>query len=162
MIKKMILAAAVVGGIAGMGAESTAAVAAPPAPPPSCHGAPGGMPFLGQVSLTKAQRKKIDAILKADHPDFHADMEKESGLHHQIQDLLATPGKVDQAQIVSLQQQIASIHQAHEAERLQTAIRIHDVLTADQLTQIKAAQDKADSLHAQLRALMAPPSPPTP
>ena len=156
MFKKMILAATLVGGFAGISAE--AAVAAPP-PPPSCHGAPGGMPFLAQVNLSKAQRKKIDAILKADHPAFHADMDKESGLHHQIQDLLATPGKVDEAQIASLQQQIASIHQTHEAARVQTAIRIHDVLTADQLSQIKATQDKADSLHAQLRALMAPPAP---
>ena len=160
MFKKMILAATLVGGFAGISAE--AAVAATPPPPPSCHGAPGGMPFLAQVNLSKAQRKKIDAILKADHPDFHADMDKESGLHHQIQDLLATPGKVDEAQIASLQQQIASIHQAHEAARVQTAIRIHDVLTADQLAQIKATQDKADSLHAQLRALMAPPAPPAP
>ncbi|GAN88263.1 periplasmic heavy metal sensor [Komagataeibacter intermedius] len=168
MMKKMILAATIVGGMAaGFSGQAVAAHHhAPPPPPGGCGmmggpGAPGGfgMPFLGNVQLTSAQHKKLKAILQDSHPDFRADMEKEHQLHKQIQDLLVVPGKVDEAQIVSLQQQITAIHQQHEAGRLQTAIRIHDILTTDQLNQIRDTQDKVASLHEQLRALTAPPAP---
>ncbi|MCE2564271.1 periplasmic heavy metal sensor [Komagataeibacter sp. FNDCF1] len=164
MMKKMIMAAAVAGSLASLSGQALAAHHAPP-PPPGCNGGMGGpggfggMPFLGNVQLTSAQHKKLKAILQDSHPDFHADMEKEHQLHRQIQDLLATPGKVDESQIVGLQQQIAQMHQLHEAARLQTAIRIHDILTTDQLNQIRATQDKVASLHEQLRALTAPPPP---
>ncbi|MBL7233822.1 periplasmic heavy metal sensor [Komagataeibacter oboediens] len=169
MMKKMILAATIVGGMAaGFSGQAVAAHhhAPPPPPPGGCGmmggpGGPGGfgMPFLGNVQLTAAQHKKLKAILQDSHPDFRADMEKEHQLHKQIQDLLVVPGKVDEAQIVSLQQQITAIHQQHEAGRLQTAIRIHDILTTDQLNQIRDTQDKVASLHEQLRALTAPPAP---
>ncbi|MBV1822517.1 periplasmic heavy metal sensor [Komagataeibacter oboediens] len=169
MMKKMILAATIVGGMAaGFSGQAVAAHhhAPPPPPPGGCGmmggpGGPGGfgMPFLGNVQLTAAQHKKLKAILQDSHPDFRADMEKEHQLHKQIQDLLVVPGKVDEAQIVSLQQQITAIHQQHEAGRLQTAIRIHDILTTDQLNQIRDTQDKVASLHEQLRALTALPAP---
>ena len=164
MMKKMILAATIVGGMAaGFSGQAVAAHHAPPPPPGGCGGPGGpggfGMPFLGNVQLTSAQHKKLKAILQDSHPDFRADMDKEHKLHQQIQDLLATPGKVDESQIVGLQQQITQLHQLHEAARLQTAIRIHDILTADQLNQIRETQGKIDSLHEQLRALTAPPPP---
>ncbi|GBQ46698.1 periplasmic heavy metal sensor [Komagataeibacter sucrofermentans] len=174
MMKKLILAATIVGGMAtGLSGQAFAKHHhCPPPPPPGggCGmmagpmGGPGGgaygMPFLGNVQLTSAQHKKLQAILKDSHPDFHADMEQEHGLHKQIQALLVAPGKVDESQIVGLQQQITAIHQRHEAARLQTAIRIHDILTPDQLNQIHATQDKIDSLHEQLHALTAPPQSP--
>lgn len=165
MMKKMILAAAVAGSLASLSGQALAAHHARQ-PPPGCNGGMGGpggfggMPFLGNVQLTAAQHKKLKAILQDSHPDFRADMDKEHQLHKQIQDLLATPGKVDESQIVGLQQQITAMHQQHEAARLQTAIRIHDILTTDQLNQIRDTQDKIDSLHQQLRALTAPPPPP--
>ncbi|AHI26028.1 hypothetical protein H845_2098 [Komagataeibacter xylinus E25] len=162
MMKKMILAATIVGGMAaGFSGQAVAAHHAPPPGGCGMMGGPGGfgMPFLGNVQLTAAQHKKLKAILQDSHPDFHADMDKEHQLHKQIQDLLATPGKVDESQIVGLQQQITQIHQQHEAARLQTAIRIHDILTTDQLNQIRETQDKVASLHEQLRALTAPPAP---
>ncbi|GCE83208.1 hypothetical protein MSKU15_1559 [Komagataeibacter diospyri] len=166
MMKKMILAATIVGGMAA-GFSGQAVAAHHQAPPPGgcgMMGGPGGpggfgMPFLGNVQLTSAQHKKLKAILQDSHPDFRADMDKEHQLHKQIQDLLATPGKVDESQIVGLQQQITAMHQQHEAARLQTAIRIHDILTTDQLNQIRETQDKVASLHEQLRALTAPPAP---
>ncbi len=163
MMKKMILTATLIGGLAGLSGQALAAHHAPPHG--GCMpGGPGGfggmgMPFLANVQLTSAQHKKLQAILKDEHPDFHADMEQEHQLHKQIQELLATPGKVDQARIEGLQQQIATLHQQHEAAHLQTAIRIHDILTADQLNQIRETEEKVDSLHEQLRALTAPPPP---
>lgn len=162
MMKKMILAATLVGGLAGLSGQALAAHHAPHQGPGCFPGGPGGfngMPFLSNVQLTNAQQKKLKAILNDSHPDFHADMEQEHQLHKQIQDLLATPGKVDEAKITSLQQQIETLHQQHEAAHLQTAIRIHDILTADQLNQIRETQDKVASLHEQLRALTAPPPP---
>lgn len=166
MMKKMILAAAVAGSLASLSGQALAAHHHAPPPPGGCNGGMmggpggfGGMPFLGNVQLTAAQHKKLKAILQDSHPDFHADMEKEHQIHRQIQDLLATPGKVDESQIVGLQQQITQLHQLHEAARLQTAIRIHDILTTDQLNQIRETQGKIDSLHEQLRALTAPPPP---
>ncbi|GAL97194.1 hypothetical protein AA0312_0969 [Acetobacter tropicalis NRIC 0312] len=114
--------------------------------------------MLEGISLTKQQRKKIDAILSDAHDQDQTDsIRNDMGkLHEQIQDQLTTPGPINKDQINTLLQQQASLRAQQEARHLDVAERIHDVLTDDQLAQIKARQTKIRDLMEQLREVQHP------
>ncbi|MFE8873340.1 Spy/CpxP family protein refolding chaperone [Acetobacter persici] len=144
MMKKALLATALtLGMLTTAGAAAYAEETAPPPPPPpgACH-PPGPVLNLDGVKLTSAQKKKIKAILDANRPDPKADMAQDHALHDQIRTLLTTPGQVDTDQLNSLTQQIGTLHAQHEAQRLQTDVQIHDVLTKKQLKQIAEKKDE--------------------
>ncbi|CAP57036.1 Spy/CpxP family protein refolding chaperone [Gluconacetobacter diazotrophicus] len=162
MFKKTIMAVTVLAGLSG-----TAAMAQD-APPPDGgmhgewghHGPHGGMHgdmgFLAGLNLTPAQHKQLHAIFAAAHKDHKGDWQQFHGLHQQIEELLLTPGPVDRAKLTALTQQIDAAHQAEAAERLDIAVKIHDILTPAQLAQAKERADKIHALHEQMRALMKP------
>ncbi|GAN69429.1 Spy/CpxP family protein refolding chaperone [Acetobacter orleanensis] len=139
-------------------------------PPP---GGPGGcmmggghghaMSMLEGLDLTKQQRKQVDTILHDARDQDHADdMRGEfSKIHQQIQDILTSPGPVDKDKIAALQQQQATLRAQAEARHLDVASRIHDVLTPDQLAQVKARQTKIHDLMEQLREAEHPAPPPS-
>lgn len=165
MMKKMLLAAAVMTGLTGTVGHAALAHDAPPPPPPGegcdAHGPHHGhILSLHGITLTSAQHKKLAALMHGDHPDFRADMQQERALHGQLRTLLSTPGTVDQASLTSVEQQLDALHQKREAQRLQFEVKVHDILTPEQLAQIKERQDKIDALQEQLHALMEPPPPP--
>ncbi|MBB2206133.1 Spy/CpxP family protein refolding chaperone [Gluconacetobacter takamatsuzukensis] len=161
MFKKTILAVTV---MAGLSATVAQAHDMPPPPPgPGMHGgwgARGGMEVLAGLKLTPAQHKQIHAILQAARKDKRGDWKQEGALHEQIRDLLLTPGPVDRAKLASLTQQIEALHQAAVDSRLDVAVKIHDILTPEQLADAKAREDKIRSLRDQLDELTAPPPPP--
>lgn len=139
-------------------------------PPPGGPGAytPGGghgheMSMLEGLDLSKAQRKQIDTILSEARDQDHADdMRGEfARIHQQIQDILTSPGPVDKNRIAALQQQQATLRAQAEARHLEVASRIHDVLTPDQLAQVKARQAKIHDLMEQLREAEHPAPPPS-
>lgn len=117
--------------------------------------------MLEGLDLTKQQRKKIDAILREAHDQDRGDDMRDdaSKIHQQIQDILTSPGPVDKDKIAALQQQQATLRAQAEARHLDVAARIHDVLTADQLAQVKARQAKIHDLMEQLREVEHPAPP---
>lgn len=161
MFKKTILAVTV---LAGLSATVAQAHDMPPPPPgPGFHGgwgAPHGLEILAGLKLTPAQHKQIHAILETARKGKRGDWKQEGALHEQIRDLLLTPGPVDRAKLTSLTQQIEALHQASIDSRLDVAVKIHDLLTPEQLADAKAREDKIRSLHEQLHELTAPPPPP--
>lgn len=138
--------------------------ARPPHPPHGARGpslwggAAGGPDMLEGITLTKQQRKKIDAILSDAHDQDQTDtIRNDMGkIHEQIQDQLTNPGPINKEQITTLLQQQASLRAQQEARHLEVAERIHDVLTEDQLAQIKARQAKIRDLMEQLREVQHP------
>ncbi|MDN7351913.1 MULTISPECIES: Spy/CpxP family protein refolding chaperone [Acetobacter] len=161
--KNGFLAAAAVTGLL-CAVLPASANARPPHPPKGAHGgsslwsAQGGPDMLEGISLTKQQRKKIDTILSDAHDQDQTDsIRNDMGkLHEQIQDQLTTPGPINKDQINTLLQQQASLRAQQEARHLDVAERIHDVLTDDQLAQIKARQTKIRDLMEQLREVQHP------
>jgi protein CpxP len=123
----------------------------------SSFGGPGGN-VLDGLDLTRKQRNQITAILKEAHDQDQAQdtQEEFEKLHEQIEDLLSTPGPLDQNQIAQVQQKLAALRAEREARHLQTASRIHDVLTPEQLAQMRERQHRIHDLLNQLNALQHP------
>jgi periplasmic protein CpxP/Spy len=161
MFKKTILAVTVLAGLSG-----TVAMAQDMPPPgggfqgghgPGPHGGPHGeLPFLAGLNLTPAQHKQMHAIFATMHKDHKGEWQQVRGLHEQFEDLLLAPGPVDKTKLAALTQQMESLHQAKDAERLDIAVKIHDILTPAQLAEAKDRADKIRALHEQLHALTAP------
>ncbi|NLI26609.1 MAG: Spy/CpxP family protein refolding chaperone [Acetobacter sp.] len=132
----------------------------PGAPPPmDGHGGPGGMgmmPFFHGLDLTKKQKAQISEIMKEAHKNRPADHGADRDLHDKIAELLLAPGKVDEAQLAALMKQEDDLRQQAEQDRMQIAVKIHNVLTDEQLAQAKARFTKMQSLQAEMRDLMKP------
>lgn len=123
----------------------------------STFGGPGGNALDG-LDLTRKQRNQIATILKEAHDQDQAQdtQEQFENLHAQIEDLLSAPGPLEQDKIALVQQQMAALRAEREARHLQTASRIHDVLTPDQLAQMRERQKRIHALLSELNALQHP------
>ncbi|GBQ27643.1 hypothetical protein AA0472_2463 [Acetobacter estunensis NRIC 0472] len=130
------------------------AIAAPgnPPPPPMCGGS-HGFPMLHGVDLTAEQKTSLKKIFKEGHESGKALHTQERTLHDQIANQLMTPGKIDRSQLDSLVQQQSALHAKEEAARIDTAVKIHDLLTTKQLTEAKDRQDKIKALMDQIHQI---------
>ncbi|GBR09282.1 Spy/CpxP family protein refolding chaperone [Acetobacter oeni] len=113
-------------------------------------GGPGRLPLLEGIELTKKQKDAVHQIFKKNHDDKNDLHKQEQALHDQVASLLLAPGKVDTAQLQTLTQQEATLHAQAEAERLDIAVKVHDILTTEQLAQAKDRYDKISALLNQL------------
>ncbi|GAN54105.1 Spy/CpxP family protein refolding chaperone [Tanticharoenia sakaeratensis] len=131
-------------------------------PGPGHHGGPGGgmgghhgmMPMLPGVKLTDQQKSQMHAIFEADHGNGHGDWKQEKAIDSQIGDLLLQGGKIDRARLAGLIHQKDVIEEAHEQAWIDSAIKVHDILTPEQLSDARATRAKLDSLREQMHALM--------
>ncbi|MFT8418211.1 MAG: Spy/CpxP family protein refolding chaperone [Acetobacter sp.] len=123
----------------------------------STFGGPAGNALDG-LDLSRKQRNQIATILKEAHEQDQAQdtQEEFENLHTQIEDLLSAPGPLDQDKIAQVQQKMATLRAEREARHLQTASRIHDVLTPDQLAQMRERQKRIHELLNELNALQHP------
>lgn len=123
----------------------------------AAFGGPAGNALDG-LDLTRKQRNQIATILKEAHDQDQAQdtQEQFENLHAQIEDLLSAPGPLEQDKIALVQQQMASLRAEREARHLQTASRIHDVLTPEQLAQMRDRQKRIHALLGELNALQHP------
>jgi len=115
------------------------------------------MPMLSGVTLTPDQEKQIHEIMKSGRHDGHESWDKMKSLHEQVEATLFAPGKVDQAKLTSLTQQIDAMHAQEDADRMAVAVKVHDILTPEQLALAQQNNAKIESLQQQLGELMRPP-----
>lgn len=152
-LTSMIPAAALALGMAVAGGAAVPALAQP-GHGPECG--PGAPPMLGGIDLTKKQKTAIHKVFEDDHA-ASKDLRKQSrALHEQEMELLMTPGKIDTAQLQSVTQQEEALNAKEHEARLNVAVKIHDILTTDQLTQLKDRHDKVKALREQIRAVEHP------
>ena len=125
-----------VAAVAITAATLTAVSAQTPAGTPPQHGfgpgrgGPGPFPMLQQLNLTDAQRDQIQGIMQERRSDQSAGR-KVGDLQHQLSVAIFadTP---DTAQIEQLKASIAEAEAAALAERVDTGLRIAQVLTPEQ------------------------------
>lgn len=144
-------------GLSTIDAGMAQAKSPPPAPDRMGPPGPGMMsPMLEGIELTNKQREAVRQLFKQKRDNRKDDREEERNLHEQVVDLLLTPGKVDQAKLDGLVQQEAALRAKHDAERIEMDVKLHDILTADQLSQAKERHTKITALLEQLRQIQHP------
>lgn len=137
-----------------VGALAMGQAHAQPQPPMGPHGCgPGGFPFLAGVNLTTKQKDAVKKIFKDGHEDMKSLHKQERDLHDQLETILLTPGKVDQAKLDALVTEQNALDAKENAARQATAVKIHDVLTAEQISAAKDRHDKIRALQGQIHAI---------
>jgi len=149
------------------------ALAQEPAPPPMAaamnhvghgggpgeHHGPMGMMLPG-VTLTMQQKAQMRAIFQAAHHEHvggrGGEWKQIRGLDQQIGDVLMADGKVDRAKLDDLLKQKDAMMERHRDAWVDTAIKVHDILTPGQLVQARATRAKLTALHEQEQALIHP------
>ncbi|WP_086643222.1 Spy/CpxP family protein refolding chaperone [Acetobacter sp. DsW_063] len=126
---------------------------------PGPHG-PGmggpGFPMLEGLDLTSKQKSALHDIFKQVHEDKKDARDQGRDIHEQITNILLTPGAVDKTQLATLQQQEEALHAKEDAARLDVAVKIHDLLTPEQLAKAKARHDQVSALLKQLHDIERP------
>ncbi|NHN89086.1 Spy/CpxP family protein refolding chaperone [Acetobacter conturbans] len=147
-----LIAALAVGSLAVGQAHATPGPA-PMGPP----GAPGPghafLPFLEGTDLTAKQKDAVKKIMHDGHDSMKAFHKQERDLHTQFDALLLAPGKVDQTKFNDLLQQQDDLEAKENAAHLTTAVKIRDILTADQLAAAKDRHDKIGALMDQIHQI---------
>ena len=118
------------------------------------HGCgPGGLPFLEGVNLTAKQKDSVKKIFKESREDMKSLHKQERDLHDQFDAIMLAPGKVDQAKLDALVTEQNALDAKENAARQATAVKVHDVLTAEQLSAAKERHDKIQALKGQIHAV---------
>ncbi|HUA35737.1 MAG TPA: periplasmic heavy metal sensor [Candidatus Binataceae bacterium] len=125
------------------------------------HGGPGGGPppmmmLLRSANLTSDQQTQVHQILSANRTQIHSLFQQMHGLDEQIATKLLGPGTVSAADFSSLETQKAAIQQQLDALMISTAIQVRNVLTPTQISTMAQTNQKLESLHQQIEALMGP------
>ena len=149
-MKKSLLTAAAAISIVVMSIDLAHAESPPPSSPMGVehkhmwkwhHGFGAILPLEG-LKLTDAQKAKIKEIFKSAHTkDFRERLGQMHALHKQLRAILTAPGPVDQAKLKEVEQKINDLRVECDNRRIQTEVRIHDVLTKDQLEEIAHRSD---------------------
>ncbi|BCK76529.1 hypothetical protein EMQ_2135 [Acetobacter aceti NBRC 14818] len=123
-------------------------------PPMGPHGCGhGGLPFLEGVNLTAKQKDSVKKIFKEGHEGMKALHKQEHDLHDQFEAIMLTPGKVDQAKLDALVTEQNALDAKENAARQATAVKVHDVLTAEQISAAKDRHDRIRALQDQIHAI---------
>ncbi len=126
------------------------------------HGGPGGGPpplmmLLRSANLTSDQQTQVHQILSSNKTQLHSLFQQMHGIDEQIASKLLGPGTVSPSDFSSLQTQKAGIQQQIDALMISTAIQVRNVLTPTQISAMAQTNQKLESLHQQIEALMGPP-----
>jgi Spy/CpxP family protein refolding chaperone len=121
------------------------------------HGGPGGgggMEFLHGLNLTDAQKAQIKEIHKANWASMKTLMTQEHALREQEINQLLTAGNVTAEQMSSIVAQEEAVRNQIDAARMDSIIKMRNVLTADQLAKAATLHTQMEQIHAQEHSLM--------
>ncbi len=131
------------------------------------HGRPMPPPFmmtLRAANLTTAQKEQVHKILEASHAQVKPLMKKLHSLHEEFAAKLLSPGKLSMSDVAPLQKQQTELRGQIDQQMAETALKVRDVLTPEQLKKVADVNAKLKAIHKQIEALMGPPpsDPPLP
>ncbi|MFT8806109.1 MAG: periplasmic heavy metal sensor [Acetobacter aceti] len=140
--------------IAGMTVGALAIGQAHAQPPMGPHGGgPGEFSFLEGVDLTAKQKESVKKIFKESHESMKGLHKQERDLHDRLESIILTPGKIDQSKLDELVTEQNALDAKENAARQATAVKVHDILTAEQVTAAKDRHDKIRALMDQIHAV---------
>ncbi len=113
--------------------------------------------FLQGVTLTDAQRTQLHQIMQANWRQMKPQRQTLRSLREQIGDDLASTTAVSAAQLAALQQQAETVRVQLDQARLEAALQVRELLTADQLSRSESVHAQLVTLHQQERSVLARP-----
>ncbi|MBO6037239.1 MAG: Spy/CpxP family protein refolding chaperone [Acetobacter sp.] len=150
-MKKSLLTAAVMAGIVVFSIDLAQAHDFSPSPMGGnnrmCTGdmGPGhhGFGFFGPIlrsdslKLTDAQKTKLKDLFDSNHmKEFKDRIGQMRALHQQLREILTAPGPVDRTKLQEVERKISDLRAECTSKRIETEIRVHDILTKEQLEEI--------------------------
>ncbi|MCQ9156931.1 Spy/CpxP family protein refolding chaperone [Acidomonas methanolica] len=116
------------------------------------------MGLLAGVDLTPEQKAELDAMRKDNRDTMRAKMGRMRLIDGQIAAVLMADGPVDRSKLAGLAQQKAALMDEGRQAWIDAAIKVHDLLTPQQLATARSVHEKMESLRSQMHALMTPTS----
>ena len=117
----------------------------------------GDMDMLHGVNLTDSQKAQIHQIMKSDESAMRLTGKQMMELHEQLSSALLSGATM--AQLSPILKQEEALRTEMDTQRLQTALKMRALLSAQQLAQAAALHAKLASLHAQEHELVGAPGP---
>lgn len=119
------------------------------------HGSPFLM-LLRSANLSAEQRAQVQQILQSDQGQMHTLHQQFEKLHEQIAEKLLGTGRVSDADMKPLVAQASQLQQQMDANMIETAVAIRNILTPEQVAKLAQVHKQLQSLHSQIQSLMGP------
>lgn len=161
MFNRKILTSLVIAGglgLAGMGsalAQPGDPMGPPPPPPGGMYGPEAGPlgKIFQNITLSADQQQKVQVILSNARANEISKRGELRSIHDSMINTLLAPGKVEKGNLDPLLDKQAKVEKELGADRAKTAVAIRNVLTPDQLVQVKARYIKLKGIAEQMRQL---------
>jgi protein CpxP len=112
--------------------------------------------LLRSANLTSDQQTQVHQLMQTQRSQVQPLQAQIHALREQLATKLFNTGAVTIADLTPIQQQIAKLQAQIADEALKTALKIHGLLSNDQLSRMAQTHQKMESLHAQMESLMNP------
>lgn len=159
MFNKKILTSLVVAGGLGFG-SMVSTMAQPmgpmgPPPPPSMFGpAVGPLGYIFEnLDLTAEQQAKAKVIVDTARLKEESTRQETDSELQKMANTLLSPGKVTQGNLDLYVEKLAKIHKEKLENHTRTLLALRNILTPDQLVQLKSRLIKMKDLHSQMMQL---------
>jgi Spy/CpxP family protein refolding chaperone len=113
-------------------------------------------PLLKRLNLSDAQRTQIQTILSQERESAGTLYQQLHSDKAALSDKFFAPGALQSADLEPQVHQLAGVQQQLLERRIQTAVAIRNVLSAEQLSQAAQLKSQIQALHEQLHNLLAP------
>lgn len=111
------------------------------------------MMSLHGTNLTKDQKTQIRDIAKSVESKTSGLKSQAKDLYKQITAALTTSGSIDRSALNGLVEKLADVKKSIGQEKLEAAIKVHDLLTPDQRKKVQANLEKMHNFHEKMESL---------
>jgi Spy/CpxP family protein refolding chaperone len=107
------------------------------------------------ADLTADQQTKLHQILAAHRDNFKSLFSRLHAANSDLAAKLVAPGQLASSDLTPLVNNIVQIRQQMMQEGLAVALEVRAILTTDQLNKLASVRQQLETLHSQMRALLA-------
>lgn len=157
--KKMLTSWVVAGGLSlgsMVSAMAQPAEMTPPPPPPGGIFGPAVGPLgymFENLNLSAEQQAKAKVIVDSARLQGQTIHQKVEAVHRDMANALLAPGKVTKGNLDPFVEKLDKLHRENAENHTKTLLALRNILTPDQLVQLKARLIKMKDIHGQMQLL---------
>ena len=110
---------------------------------------------LKHANLTAEQSQHVQGIMERDRGTLRTLFQQLEDANEQLTNKLFAPGPVQEADLTPEVQRVTELRRQLTEQGIQTALAIRAVLTPEQLAKVSQLKDRIQSLHAEMRSIVA-------